>query len=181
MKQGTETPCDQSRKNREHGKETTKAILVVQPLVSPGGNNSRRKGMNNPTAKQIDAILKHLAVLKNPDVPISTWHSGKTDDGAFLVPTEEHSSEIEALIADLNKYQFVRSFDWPSWHRSAVKYVENNSGAVQRANLGTLVKLLTLHVRKDRFSEGHFSAMVRSGHIRAILERLAVLRRNSDE
>ncbi|MEI8196052.1 MAG: DUF6508 domain-containing protein [Phycisphaerae bacterium] len=131
--------------------------------------------MTTPTPKQIDAILKHLPVLQNPSLSVSKWHTGKDKDGTISMPMEVHSPEVGSLVADLYKYEFVADFDWPSWQRSAEKYVED-SGRLQRATLGTLVKLLTTHVRKDRFCEGHFSEMVECGHIRAILERLAVLR-----
>jgi hypothetical protein len=36
--------------------------------------------------------------------------------------------------------------------------------------------LLTLHVRKERFCEGHIAAMVEAGYIQGILERLKEMR-----
>lgn len=44
---------------------------------------------------------------------------------------------------------------------------------VQKANLQTLRKLLTVHVCADRFTEGHLAAMFESGHIAMILKRMA--------
>jgi hypothetical protein len=49
-------------------------------------------------------------------------------------------------------------------------------GALETANLLTLRKLLTVHVRKDRFVEGHLARMLECGHITAILRRLREVR-----
>jgi Family of unknown function (DUF6508) len=45
-----------------------------------------------------------------------------------------------------------------------------------QADLLTLRKLLTAHVRQDRFIEGHLAQMLENGHISAILRRLRELR-----
>jgi hypothetical protein len=44
---------------------------------------------------------------------------------------------------------------------------------LSKANLQTLRKLLTAHVRADRFTEGHLAGMIESGHIAMILKRMA--------
>ena len=44
---------------------------------------------------------------------------------------------------------------------------------LSKANLQTLRKLLTAHVRADRFTEGHLAAMFESGHMTMILKRIA--------
>jgi len=36
---------------------------------------------------------------------------------------------------------------------------------LERADLETIRKLLTLHVRKERFCEGHLLGMFESGHL----------------
>lgn len=88
------------------------------------------------------------------------------------MPWEEHSTEITHLISDLYKNAFVVNFDWPSWEPTAHRYLED-AELLKEASIDGLQKLLTTHVRMDRFCEGHFSEMIRRGHIRAILERLA--------
>jgi hypothetical protein len=35
---------------------------------------------------------------------------------------------------------------------------------------------LTLHIRRDRFFEGHLANMIADGHIAAILRRMAAIR-----
>ena len=48
------------------------------------------------------------------------------------------------------------------------------------ADLLTLRRLLTTHVRADRFTEGHLAAELENGHICAILEQLEELRNELD-
>lgn len=69
----------------------------------------------------------------------------------------------------------VYNFDWVEWQGEAERLVRSD-GALEQADLSTLRKLLVLHVRKDRFCEGHFAEMLDSGHVRAILRRVAALR-----
>ncbi len=47
--------------------------------------------------------------------------------------------------------------------------------AVRSADLLTCRKLLTTHVRAYRFSEGHLAEVIKSGHIAAVLRRVAEL------
>jgi hypothetical protein len=43
------------------------------------------------------------------------------------------------------------------------------------ADLGILRRLVTLHVRKDRLSDGHLKDMIAAGHIVAIVSRAGEL------
>ena len=47
---------------------------------------------------------------------------------------------------------------------------------VELADSEPILKLLTTHVRKERFCEGHLAAMFEDGHIVALLRRLKVIR-----
>ena len=133
--------------------------------------------MTTPTGDQIEAVLKFLPKLKRKGFKPSKWHGSKTlKDGAMTFPWEEHSALVSEFVSCLYNNGFVQGFDWSPWQRSAVKYFEDGD-SLKKASLATLVRLLTLHVRKDRFFEGHLSEMIRCGHIVAILERLADLRR----
>jgi len=131
---------------------------------------------NTPTNVQIDAVLKYLPLLKQPGfVPSTRYGCKKDEDGVISLPMEQNSPEIDNLMSDLYDNGFIESFDWSSWQDTASLYVEEPKRLAE-ADLDTLKKLLTTHARKDRFCEGHFSAMVKCGHIAAVLERLAELR-----
>jgi hypothetical protein len=48
---------------------------------------------------------------------------------------------------------------------------------IQRATLAEVKTMLTYCVRGERFSDGHWAAMLESGRIVALLKRLHVLRK----
>jgi hypothetical protein len=69
---------------------------------------------------------------------------------------------------------FIRDFDWISWQPTAVR-IFKNPGLLQKAQMRTCIKLLTLHIRRERFDDGHLAEMLRTGHITAILRRMSKL------
>jgi hypothetical protein len=85
---------------------------------------------------------------------------------------EVSDETIRGLVEDLYKARIVYSFDWPGWQPEADRLYRNDK-ALRAASLSDLRKLLTTHVRKDRFCEGHLKAMVTAGHVLAILEQVA--------
>ena len=72
----------------------------------------------------------------------------------------------------------VRDFDWPKWLPRAVRIFRNPS-LLRKARMKTCLKLLTLHIRRDRFCDGHLGAMLASGHITAIIRRMDTFVQNS--
>ena len=82
--------------------------------------------------------------------------------------------EVDDLVQALYDNGWVEPFDWSKFQDEAIGYFENPS-RLETVDLETIRKLLTLHVRKDRFCEGHFLEMLEKGHIQAILRRLAQL------
>ncbi len=134
-----------------------------------------------PSPVQVAAVLKHLDVLRRPDLsPSQVHHAQRQADGTIIMPSEERSPEVVRLVHDLYKNEFIQAFDWSSWQEEAEKLLADPE-RMKDADLETLVKLLTTHVRKDRFCEGHFTSMIRSGHIQAILERLAELQSRTQQ
>lgn len=66
-------------------------------------------------------------------------------------------------------------FNWPEWQAIARLYLEGAS-SVESATLETCVRLLITHIRKDRFCEGYFMAVVKTGHVLRVLTRLESIR-----
>jgi O-acetyl-ADP-ribose deacetylase (regulator of RNase III) len=85
----------------------------------------------------------------------------------------EGADDVVAAAAELT----LPGFDWPSWRPEAQRFVDEPA-RVASADATTLRRLLTLHVRAERFDEGHLSWAVREGHVAAIVERLAAMRRH---
>lgn len=116
----------------------------------------------------LDAILAFLPTLSQPDFVFGEW---KTPPGQF--PHYFFSPETLQFLKALDKFIIV--FDWPAWHEEAAHYMENPS-ALAKADLLTLRKLITTHVRAERFNESHLAAQYKKGHLVAILERLKEIR-----
>lgn len=107
----------------------------------------------------------------NPDFP----NSSQIDALISLLPHMEDAGAEEAIVEALNFGGFVTAFDWPAWQEEGRRYVADGA-LIESADLATLCRLYTLHVRKDRFCEGHFAAMLMNGHIAALTRRLKAIR-----
>lgn len=129
--------------------------------------------------ENIDAVVAFLPALEAiPASDIAPWPaSEKGPDGIPVLAMEpDYHPDVRALMHAFYENNFVQSFDWGAWQPEADK-IFRDPELLQNADLETCCKLITLHVRQDRFSGGHFGVMVENGHIAAILRRLAVLRR----
>ncbi len=127
----------------------------------------------------VGAILAYLPRLGSLH-PTSAAHWPRirqTAEREFELDRGEDHPLVTEFIKALYDHGFVRNFDWPKWQPEAVRLYEHPA-AMKRARMTTCVKLLTLHARKDHFVDRHFAAMVQSGHITAILERMAEILRN---
>jgi len=122
-----------------------------------------------PTTESVDALLRFLPDFEREGFEFGTWD----DAGSELI--FDLSSLAGQFVAALYDHGWVVPFDWVAWQDEAVQLYESPE-ALGKADIQTLRKLLTLHVRKDRFCEGHLAAVFESGHVTAILQRLRKLR-----
>ncbi len=102
---------------------------------------------------KIDAVLQHQAPLQE-----------RPDE---FVDSEAFGHFYKALY----DAELIIEFDWMEWTGHAEEYV-NRPELIEGADLDTVCKFLTTHVRNDRFCEGHLRGMIINGHIAAILRRL---------
>ena len=124
-----------------------------------------------PTAKQIDAILPYLELFSREGISAGTW-SGEPG----YLPSFSMAKEVSEFLDALYQQGWISdTFNWPDWQESAARYLEDSS-LVASADVQTIRKLLTTHARKERFCEGHFAAVIESGHIAALLRRLKKIR-----
>lgn len=114
--------------------------------------------------EQLDAVLRFLPIFEQPGYVFGEWRSPKGH-----IPYYSMGREVMDFVLSIQRIIFP--FDWSSWQGEAKKYVVAPQ-ALETADLMTLRKLLTTHVRMDRFVEGHLGGMLESGHITAILRRL---------
>jgi len=69
------------------------------------------------------------------------------------------------------KHSFVQSFDWQEWVRNRERLVSDGEG-IERLCLADIGRLITVHIRSDRFCEGRLLKVMQSGQMARILTRL---------
>ncbi len=125
-----------------------------------------------PSLEEIDAVLMFLPVFEQKNFVPSRVEA---PPGQLSYPVL--SDELEQFLSAVYENGFVSSFNWIAWQQEAQCYLVQ-SDLLGSAELQVIRNLITVHVRKERFCEGHLPAMVENGHITAILHRLKELREN---
>jgi hypothetical protein len=124
----------------------------------------------------IEAVLTFLPKLEEL-LPGTIWKEeieSSVEGHEVAIERREYNSVVLAFEQSLYRHGFIRDFDWPKWMPDAQRIFENPA-LLQRARMNTCVRLLTLHVRNERFCDGHLGAMLSAGHITAILRRMSYL------
>lgn len=127
------------------------------------------------TKEKIDELLHFLPLFDMPeqDDYIERWAGGeKRSDGVITMPYSIYSEEAA---------RFFRLAGQAWWLDYDYKPVEaatmlQDMVLIEQATFEQIKTMLTYCVRGERFSEGHWAEMLRSGRITAILKRLRVLR-----
>ena len=124
--------------------------------------------------RQIDALLAFLPVLEGRHA--GEWRGGERQkDGSITMPYFEYSERMLAFIRACGANGWIEVFPWPEWADEA-RRLHDDADRLANADVGTIRKLLTLHIRNDRFNEGHLAAMVEDGHLAAVVRRLEGIR-----
>ena len=126
--------------------------------------------MKPSSEPRVDRVLAFLPLFEKPGYSYGEWRS---PPGQF--PYFAANEDVGRFIQVLYEDGWVEPFDWSKWQPQGEALYRDRS-ALARASLSTLRRLLTLHLRKDRFCEGHLAGMLAEGHIVAILRRIAELR-----
>jgi len=121
-----------------------------------------------------DSVLAYLPVFQRPGFKFGEWVYKEGE-----LPHYQYSPEVDRFVSALYAANLVYPFDWGQFVERAQRY-RDEPDLLASADLLTLRKLLTTHVRADRFNEGHLAAELESGHIVAILKCLQELREELD-
>jgi hypothetical protein len=116
----------------------------------------------------ISAVLAYIPRLTDPGFSFGEWWA---PEGQF--PQYIFSAEADEFISAFGK--LIIPFDWPAWKEEAITLREDPT-ALANADLLTLRKLITTHLRAERFNEGHLAAQFENGHLLGILQRLKEIR-----
>ncbi len=140
----------------------------------PSMPRDREDEHEEPTAADLAAVAELLADIERIEATPIEWGGGKQADGSIQMPFVVYAPEAERLIRAFNDHHLiVFNFDSSLWQDDAQRFLDPE--VVRTASLDDVRCLLTLHVRQDRFVEGHFADMIARGHIAALLRRLGAL------
>ena len=141
-------------------------------------NRRKMPGHKEPvTTIEIDELLRFLPLFDVPDRDfVESWGGGeKTESGAITMPYPVYPNDV---------LEFYRLAGQPCWSdydyqpREAAQMLEDDA-FIRGATLSEVKTMLTYCVRGERFSDGHWAAMLESGRIVALLKRLRELRDQS--
>jgi hypothetical protein len=132
--------------------------------------------------QQIRVLTKFLPILEkiNPhDFSHSVRLPGNEDVCYGIGHVEFHPAVYEFTKACYGNAFVQPSFDWPAWAKEARRYMADPA-LVASARLATCIKLITAHLRYERFCDGHLHSVFESGHLTAVLRRLKVILEKAD-
>lgn len=125
---------------------------------------------SNITLKNINAVLAFSALFESQNAKLAQVEI----ETSYLAPYS-YFKDICSFIKTLYEENFIICFDWVDWQKEAKSLIDNPS-LLNLADISTIQKLLTTHVRQERFSSGHLVKMIDNGHILAIMKRMAVIK-----
>lgn len=118
------------------------------------------------TLENVEAILHFLPIFDD-----AKFQAGELVMKQGQLPYWDYDNSIIKFIKALYDNGWIVDFDWTEWQQEAKQYWSNPE-TIKEADIDTIQKLLTTHVRKDRFCDGHMAEAIENGHIDAILKRL---------
>lgn len=125
-----------------------------------------------PTAADFDELLAFQATLCAPGFePVLKWSGGRQSDGNMQLPYPEYHPAVDKFIRSASK-ECWRDYDYAAH----IDSLRSDLGQIARADLPQLRTVLTYIVRGERFSDGHWGAMLTNGTVCAVLVRVAELR-----
>jgi hypothetical protein len=116
--------------------------------------------------ERIEALTRFLPIFETPGYDFATWHK---PDGE--VPRCVLDPSAEEFVTELYRQDWILSPSWPDWRDEVRKYA-NAPEEITRADLDTVQRLISAHVRADRIKEGHLLTVFNSGHLTLLIRRL---------
>ena len=122
-----------------------------------------------PTLQDIEALTAYLPRLYAEGFsPVIKWEGGeKLKDGSYSMPYPSYNSLVEEFFRLVSG----RWLDYEYDPEKAYQMLKDEN-RVKVASLPEIKTMLTYCVRGERFSDGHWAAMIEKGYIRRLLERL---------
>jgi hypothetical protein len=117
--------------------------------------------MLKPSLKNIDAILEYIPYFESSE---NEFYNINTDKS--LMDPYFYSEKTSEFIKALYENNFIQAMDWSEFN--TLENVKN----IEKADIDTLIKILTAYIRADRFSSGSVANLIKEGYLLRILYRL---------
>lgn len=126
------------------------------------------------TPERMDALLEHLPILRGvAHEPAERREGGqKLPDGSLTLPYPVYRAEVLRFFEEAAEPWWT---DYAYSPHAAAAMLDDPS-AVACASLDQIRSMLTYCLRGERFCDGHWESLIRSGKLTSLLERLAQLR-----
>ncbi|MBA3396025.1 MAG: DUF2357 domain-containing protein [Deltaproteobacteria bacterium] len=159
------------------GKSATMLVGVLARILEKGRPSMPRAeaGHQEPTRDDVAAVAALLAEIERIEGMPVEWGGGQQADGSIQTPFVVYAPGAQRLISAIYEHNLIMNFDWSAWRDEAQCFAE--AERIRTASLDDVRRLLTLHVRMERFVEGHLSEVLASGQISPLLRRLGELAR----
>jgi hypothetical protein len=165
--------CGEHQLDSGGSKDAMIERLLVHHRVeveSGSGVSEARK----PSRNDLQAVADLLpGLLRVESRPAELRGGTPSVEGNVQMPYTTYSPEAEKVMTAIYERNLLLDFDWSEWKQDAQRFLDPK--VVATASLDEVQRLLTLHVRTERLSEGHFAQMITAGHISALLRRLGEL------
>lgn len=148
-------------------------LSTIIPKTDQSMSHDRSNGPKEPSMADLTAVADMLRDIEQLEGTPVHWSGGdRQPDGSVVMPYPVTGAAVGRLVTAIYDRNIIVSFDWTTW-QEAERFVD--PVAVNGATLDEVRRLLTLHVRQDRFVTGHLAEAVANGHVGALLRRLQAL------
>lgn len=133
-----------------------------------------------PSRKDIDDLLAFLPAFEDPNREwVKKWmpDADSPSGESLIFPYPVYCQDVVAFFTLAGQACFS---DYAYEPRRAGEMLQDDE-AIRAADLKQLKSMLTYVVRGERFRDGHWESLLRSGRIVALLRRLAQLRDQAEE
>jgi hypothetical protein len=131
----------------------------------------KSKTKSQTVSARIAAITPFLPIFEAIAPDDFAHLAGSTEGEIPFMGYLEYHPAVGQFMRACYENGLVLSFDWGAWADETHKYMKDPE-LITAASLRTCMKLLTTHLRAERFCDGHLEEVLRSGHIATVLRRL---------